>query len=180
MEAIIIEATNCMDQVIQGYEKEISKIRTGRANPNILDSIKINSYGDYVPLKSLASIKVVEARQLLVKPYDQNTTKAVAEALNNADLQIQINVDSNSIRLIFPVLTEDVRKRLVKDLAKVTEEYRVRVRNCRRESMQKLKGQNFPEDSSKKLEQDIQKVTNQKIDLINTIEQEKVADLMRV
>lgn len=180
MEAIILEATNCMDQVIQGYEREISKIRTGRANPNILDSIKINSYGDYVPLKSLASIKVVEARQLLVKPYDQNTTKAVAEALNNADLQIQINVDSNSIRLIFPVLTEEVRKRLVKDLAKATEEYRVRVRNCRRESMQKLKGENLPEDSSKKLEQDIQKVTNQKIDLINTIEQEKIADLMKV
>lgn len=180
MEAIILEATNCMDQVIQGYEKEISKIRTGRANPNILDSIKINSYGDYVPLKSLASIKVVEARQLLVKPYDQNTTKAIAEALNNADLQIQINVDSNSIRLIFPVLTEEVRKRLVKDLAKTTEEYRVRVRNCRRESMQKLKGENLPEDSSKKLEQDIQKVTNQKIDLINTIEQEKIADLMKV
>lgn len=180
MEAIILEATNCMDQVIQGYEKEISKIRTGRANPNILDSIKINSYGDYVPLKSLASIKVVEARQLLVKPYDQNTTKPIAEALNNADLQIQINVDSNSIRLIFPVLTEEVRKRLVKDLSKATEEYRVRVRNCRRESMQKLKQGNLPEDSSKKLEQDIQKVTNQKIDLINTIEQEKVADLMRV
>ncbi|MBE4703925.1 ribosome recycling factor [Spiroplasma platyhelix] len=181
MEAIILEATNCMDHAIQNYEKEISKIRTGRANPNILDSIKINSYGDYQPLKSLASIKVVEARQLVIKPYDQNSTKAIAEALNNADLQIQINVEnSNSIRLIFPTLTEEVRKRLVKDLAKVTEEYRVKVRNCRRDSMQKVKVQNLPEDSAKKVEQDIQKLTNKKVELINTIEQEKVADLMKI
>lgn len=180
MEAIILEATNCMDHAIQGYEKEISKIRTGRANPNILDSIKINSYGDYQPLKSIASIKVVEARQLLVKPYDQNTTKAIAEALNNADLQIQINVDSNSIRLIFPTLTEEVRKRLVKDVAKITEEYRVKIRNCRRDAMQKVKTQALPEDNAKKVEQDIQKLTNKKIELINSIDQEKVADLMKI
>lgn len=180
MEAIILEATNCMDQVIRGYEKEISKIRTGRANPNILDSVKINSYGDYQPLKSLASIKVVEGRQLLVKPYDQNATKAIAEALNNADLQIQINVDSNSIRLIFPTLTEEVRKKLVRDLAKVTEEYRVKIRNCRRDAMQKVKAQSLPEDSAKKIEQDIQKLTNKKIELVNSIDQEKVDDLMKV
>lgn len=181
MEALILETTNCMDKVIQLYEREISKIRTGRANPNILDNIKINSYGDYQPLKSLASIKVVEARQLLVKPYDQNTVKAVVEALNNADLQIQINVEnSNAIRLIFPTLTEDVRKRLVKDLAKITEEYRVKIRNCRREAIQKLKIENLPEDNEKKVEQDIQKLTNNKIELINSIDQEKIDDLMRI
>lgn len=181
MDALILETTNCMDKVIQGYEKEISKIRTGRANPNILDNVKINSYGDYQPLKSLATIKVVEARQLLIRPYDQSTIKAIAEALNNADLHIQINVEnSNAIRLIFPTLTEDVRKRLVKDLAKVTEEYRVKIRNCRREAIQKLKGQNLPEDNEKKTEQEIQKITNQKVELINNIDQDKVNDLMHV
>lgn len=181
MEALILETTNCMDRVIQNYEKEISRIRTGRANPTILDSLKINSYGDYQPLKSLAAIKVVEARQLLIKPYDQNTTKAIAEALNNADLQIQVNVENNNaIRLIFPTLTEEVRKRLVKDLAKITEEYRVKVRNCRRDAIQKLKTQNLPEDNEKKVEQDIQKLTNKKIELINTIDDEKVAELMKV
>ncbi|KMQ98344.1 ribosome recycling factor [Lasius niger] len=181
MEALILETTNFMDKVIQNYEKEISRIRTGRANPTILDNVKINSYGDYQPLKSLASIKVVEAKQLLIKPYDQHITKAVAEALNNADLQIQVNVENNSaIRLIFPALTEEVRKRLVKDLAKITEEYRVKVRNCRRDAIQKLKTQNLPEDNEKKVEQEIQKLTNKKIELINTIDQEKIADLMKV
>lgn len=181
MEALILETTNCMDKVIEIYEKEISKIRTGRANPSILDDLKINSYGDYQPLKSLATVKVVEARQLLIKPYDQSTVKAIAEALNHADLHVQISVESNNaIRLIFPTLTEDVRKRLVRDLAKITEDYRVKVRNCRRDAIQKLKTQNLPEDNEKKAEQDIQKLTNQKIDLINNIDKDKVNDLMQV
>lgn len=180
MEALILEITNCMDKVIQNYEKEISKVRTGRANPSMLDHIKINTYGDFQPLKALASIRVEEARQLVVKPYDQNTTKSIAEALNNADLKVQINVDSNSIRLIFPTLTEDVRKGLVRDLAKTTEEYRVKIRNCRRDGIQKLKNQDLPEDNEKKSEQEIQKLTNVKIDLINKIDQEKHDDLMKI
>jgi len=181
MDELILETTNFMDKVIQNYETQISKIRTGRANPNILDNIKISSYGDYQPLKSVAAIKVVEARQLLIKPYDQSTIKAIVEALNNANLHIQINVENNSsIRLIFPDLTEEIRKNLVKDLAKITEEFRIKIRNCRREAIQKLKNQNLSEDNEKKVEQQIQKLTNSKIELINNIDEEKIVALMKV
>ncbi|MDQ7982779.1 MAG: ribosome recycling factor [Spiroplasma sp.] len=181
MDALILETTNCMDRVIQTYEKEISKIRTGRANPDILDHVKINSYGSFEPLKSIAQIKVPEARQLLIKPYDPNSIKAIVEALNHSGLNLQFTVENNNaVRIVFPILTEDVRKRLVRDLAKITEEFRIKIRNCRREAIQKLKVQNLPEDNEKKSEQSIQKLTDEKVSLINTIDKEKISDLMQV
>ncbi|MCL6428536.1 Ribosome-recycling factor [Spiroplasma sp. JKS002669] len=181
MDALILETTNCMDKIIQNYEKEISKIRTGRANPDILDHVKISAYGNFEPLKSVAQIKVPEARQLLIKPYDPNSIKVIVEALNHSGLNLQFTVENNNaIRITFPVLTEDVRKRLVRDLAKITEEFRIKIRNCRRDAIQKLKTQNLPEDNEKKSEQSIQKLTDEKVNLINNIDKDKVADLMQI
>lgn len=180
MDALILETSNLMDGVISNYEKEISKIRTGRANPNILENVKVRVYGDIQPLNSVASIKVTEARQLSIKVFDSSNVKTIVEAINHADLKVQVQVDATTIRLTFPTLTEELRKHLVRDLAKVTEEFRIKIRNHRRDALQRLKQQNLPEDNEKKQQEEIQKLTNQKIDLINNIDKTKIADLMHV
>ena len=181
MEEALIEATiNSMDKVIQNYEEEISKMRTGRANPNILDKIRIDSYGDFQPLKSVATIKVVEATQLLIKPYDPSSTKAIAEALNKANLQGQISVEKLTIRLTFSKPTEELRKSLVKELVKVTEKYHAKIRECRHKAMKELEIQNLPEDDSKKVKQEIQKITDQKTDELKVVKARKENELTTI
>lgn len=180
MEELILQTTKLMSNVIESYEREISKVSTGRANPNILNNIKIELYGQLEPLKSVAAVKVPEARQLLIKPYDPTTSKSIAAALNQADLKVQIKVESDGIRLIFPVLTQDLRKKLVKELSKTTEEYRVKIRNLRRDAINEAKKAEVSEDILRKIENDIQKLTNEKIDSLNNVEKEKVNDLMSI
>ena len=180
MEVILLTATNGMDEVIGHYEKEISKIRTGRANPNILDGVNIKCYGSIDALSNNAQIKIADAHQLLIKPYDRNLLKDITAAITKADLKVQIKNEAETIRLIFPQLTEEVRKSLVKKLAHVTEECKVKIRNVRREAVDALKKMKLPEDEQRSGEKKIQKLTDDKINHLVKIEENKVAELMKI
>ncbi len=180
MEVIILEATNLMNEIILRYKNEINKIRTGRANPNILEGINVRCYGGVDSLSNIAQVKVAEAHQLLIKPYDRSLIKDITEAVTKADLKLQIKSEAENIRLIFPQLTEDVRKTLVKDLSKKTEEYKVKIRNCRRDAIQNLKKIKLPEDQEKYAETTIQDLTDSKIKELVLIENNKKADLMKI
>jgi len=180
MEVILLETNNQMQEVILHYQREISKIRTGRANPNILDNIHVSVYGSHEALLSVAAIKVPEPRQLLIKPYDRNIIKNITEAINKADLKLQIKTETDAVRLIFPFLTEDVRKSLVRDLNKITEEFKIKIRNIRRDAIHNLKKLNLPEDQLKVQENKIQDVTNKNITQITEIEKVKEQELMQI
>lgn len=180
MEVIILEATHGMDEIILRYQSEINKIRTGRANPNILEGINVRCYGGTDNLNNIAQVKVAEAYQLLIKPYDRNLIKDITAAITKADLKLQIKTEAEHIRLIFPQLTEEIRKSLVKDLNKKTEEYKVKIRNCRRDAVQNLKKLKLPEDQEKHSETAIQTLTDSKIKKLMLIESNKKAELMKI
>lgn len=180
MEVIILEATNDMNEIILHYKNDINKIRTGRANPNILHGINVRCYGDVVSLSSIAQVKVAEAHQLLIKPYDRSLIKAITEAITKADLKLQIKTETEHVRLIFPQLTEEIRKSLVKDLNKKTEEYKIKIRNCRRDAVQILKKLKLSEDQEKHGEVIIQDLTDNKIKELVLVETNKKTDLMKI
>lgn len=180
MEVIILESTNLMNEIILRYKSEINKIRTGRANPNILEGINVRCYGGVNSLYNIAQVKVAEAHQLLIKPYDRSLIKDITEAVTKADLKLQIKTEAENVRLIFPQLTEEVRKSLVKDLSKKTEEYKVKVRNYRSDAVQNLKKIKLPEDQEKHAETIIQELTNSKIKELVAIESSKKTNLMKI
>ena len=180
MELIILAATNSMEEVITNYMHELNKIRTGRANPNILNDINIKCYGTMDSLSHNAQIKVADAHQLIIKPHDRSLVKAVTEAVTAADLRLQIKTESDVVRLIFPQLTTDVRKSLVKDLAKITEIYKIKIRNIRRDAIQNLKKMDLPEDQIKIGEIKIQKLTDSKVTELMIMEKNKSDDLMTI
>lgn len=180
MEVILLEATNFMNEIILRYKSEINKIRTGRANPNILEGINVKCYGGVDSLHNIAQVKVAEAHQLLIKPYDRSLIKNITEAVTKADLKLQIKTEAENVRLIFPQLTEEVRKSLVKDLNKKTEEYKIKIRNCRRDAVHNLKKIKLSEDQEKHGETTIQELTDSKIKELIVIENHKKDDLMKI
>lgn len=113
---ILLELEEKMEEVIEGFKKEINKIRTGRANPALVEDIKVEYYGVLTPLKQISSISVQEGTQLYIKPYDRNSLKDVNQAVTAANLGINPQNDGTGIRLVFPKLTEDRRKELVKEV----------------------------------------------------------------
>lgn len=118
---------------IQWMESEFSKIRTGRVSPSILEHVKVESYGELVPLQNVANISVPEARVLIVKPYDASTIKDVAAGINQANLGVNPQVDADKIRITFPPLTEDMRRDLVKKSKVIAEDTKVKIRKIRQE-----------------------------------------------
>ncbi|WP_308149753.1 ribosome-recycling factor [Spiroplasma sp. AdecLV25b] len=180
MEIIVLTTTKEMDNVISHYKQEINKIRTGRANPAILDAINIRCYGSMDRLSHNARINVEGAHQLVVRPHDRSLVKAITEAITAADLRLQIKTEADAVRLIFPQLTEEIRKSLVKDLAKITEDYKIKIRNVRRDAIHSLKKQELPEDQNKKGEEIIQKLTDIKITELMKVEKNKITELMKI
>lgn len=180
MEVIILEATNVMNEIILRYKSKINKIRTGRVNPNILEGINVKCYGGVDSLHNIAQVKVAEAHQLLIKPYDRSLIKDISEAVTKADLKLQIKTEAENVRLIFPQLTEEVRKELVKDLKKKTEKCKEDIRNCRRDAIHNLKKIKLPKDEEEKAKITIQKLTDNKIEELMVIENNKKADLMEI
>lgn len=180
MEVIILTTTPEMDNVISNYKQEINKIRTGRANPAILDAINIRCYGNMDKLSHNARINIEGPHQLVVRPHDRSLVKAITESITAADLRLQIKTEADAVRLIFPQLTEEIRKSLVKDLAKITEDYKIKIRNVRRDAIHNLKKQDLPEDQNKRGEEQIQKITDTKIIELVKVEKDKIAQLMKV
>lgn len=172
-----------MEKTLESLMNEYASIRAGRANPHVLDKIKVDYYGTPTPIQQVGNISVPEARIILIQPWEKSLLKAIEKAIQTSDLGINPNNDGSSIRLVFPELTEERRKDLVKEVKKKGEESKVAVRNSRRDgndSFKKLAKEDVSEDEIKMLEEQLQKVTDKFIKEIDGMVEEKSKEIMTV
>ncbi len=179
-EEIIKEFENELKTSIESLEGRLKKISAGRANPSVLDTVMVNYYGSLTPLKSLVTISVPEARQLLIKPFDKSSLASIEKAIFEADLGLTPNNDGETIRIIIPQLTEERRKELVKQAKATCEEGKVAIRNQRRDAMELLKEASLSEDVLKRGEEEIQNLVSKYNKNIDEILDSKTKDLMSV
>ncbi|HIT49433.1 MAG TPA: ribosome recycling factor [Candidatus Pelethenecus faecipullorum] len=176
----LLEAEEKMDKAIAAYERELSTVRTGRANASLLDSIAIEYYGVVTPIKQLASITVPEANQLYIKPFDKSSCKEIERAILASPLGLTPQNDGNGVRLILPQMTEERRRELTKVVGKMEEQAKVAVRNIRRDTNDQIKKLDLPEDDCKSALEDVQKLTDEKIALVDDLTTKKNKDLMSI
>ncbi|MDY0277300.1 MAG: ribosome recycling factor [Acholeplasma sp.] len=177
LEIVMFEAEENMEKAIESLRRELSGIRTGRANPALLDRITIDYYGVESPLKQIASISVVEGTQLLIKPFDKSTLKQIEHAINASDLGINPQSDAQGVRLVLPSLTGDRRKQLAKDVEKLSEDIKIVIRNVRRVTNDSVKKLELPEDVEKGSLDDVQKLTDKYIEKTEVVAKEKIKEI---
>ena len=173
-----------MQKSLENYQGELASIRSGRANPHILDKIKVDYYGTPTGLQQVGNVSVPEARVIMIKPYDKTMLKSIEKALQVSDIGINPSNDGTAIRLVFPELTEDRRKELCKDVKKKGEECKVAVRNIRRDGVDAFKkltkSEDLSEDIVKDLQDELQKVTDKYIKKVDEAAAEKEKEIMTV
>ena len=173
-----------MEKAVGAYERNLSEIRAGRANPAVLNKVKIDYYGVPTPISQVAGVSVPEARLIVIQPWDASVLKDIEKAILTSDIGINPNNDGKVIRLAFPELTEERRKELVKDIKKMAEEAKVVVRSVRRDGIDefktKQKNSEITEDDLKVAESEIQKLTDAKIADIDAILEKKEKEVMSV
>ena len=173
-----------MDKTIQSFRKDIGTLRTGRANASMLDIIKVDVYGQQMPINQIATVNVPEARMISVQVWDQANTVLVDKAIKESDLGVNPQVDGQIVRIRIPDLTEERRKELIKVLKGMGEKSKVSIRNIRREANEELKkllnGKKISEDVSESLEKNIQKFTDDNIANIDKILAEKEKEISQI
>ncbi|MGY6172414.1 ribosome recycling factor [Candidatus Mycoplasma pogonae] len=170
-----------MKRAFDHFEKELNKIATGRVNPQLVSYIKVEYYGELTPIEQIANIVVAQAQQLLIKPFDITSVKTIVSVLNDHKLDVQISNEGNQIRLIFPQMTTERRRDLVKKVGKIAEEAKVQVRLTRQNILKQIKNdEEITEDLEKKYSDDVQKITDKYIQKINDMINEKEKDLMTI
>ena len=178
------ELESKMDKTISVFEQNLSEVRAGRANPAILNKVSVEYYGTPTPINQVAGISVPEARLIVIQPWDASILKEIEKAILASDIGINPNNDGKVIRLSFPELTEERRKELVKDIKKMAEESKVAVRAIRRDGIDKAKAMQknseITEDDLRAAEEDIQKLTDKKIDQIDKILEAKEKEILTV
>ena len=178
---LIMETEEKMELALDQYDENLAKISVGRANPKILDRVKVDYYGTLTQVNQIASISVPEPRQLLIKPYDMTTTKHIVGAINSASLGVNAVDEGDKARITFPELTTDRRRDLVKSLGQYTEQARVKVRNARQDANKAIKAEDsLPEDDSKAMQEDVQKLTDKFIAKIDARTKDKESELMTI
>lgn len=181
MKQILDNATVKMNKAIDALHSNLATIRTGRANPQILDRVHIDYYGSSTPINQVSSISVVEGRQLCIKPFDKSIMKEIEKAIEIADLGLVPQNDGTVIRINVPALTEDRRRELTKSANKMGEEAKIAVRNVRREANDAVKkDKELTEDQAKQANEKIQKLTDEYVKKIDTIVDEKSKEIMAV
>jgi ribosome recycling factor len=179
---LLTEAEHKMDQATEHVASEFSTVRTGRANPQLLQRITVEYYGSPTPLQQLASISVPEPRMLVVQPFDKTTVNDIERALQTSDLGLNPTNDGNVIRIAFPPLTEERRKDLIKLVRNMAEEGRVAVRNVRRHSksdMEAMHGE-ISDDDIRRGEDELQKLTDRYVEKIERLLGHKEEELLEV
>lgn len=177
----ITDAKARMQGAQDALQRELGSIRTGRANPRILDRIEVEYYGAMTPLNQVASISVPEARILLITPFDKSVLEEIIRAINMSDLGLNPASDGNIVRLAIPQMTEEGRKELAKQVKAEAEKAKVSVRNVRRDAMDSVKkDKELPEDVARKAEDAIQKLTDDNIKAIDAIAAEKEKELLTI
>ena len=173
-----------MDKTILSFKKDISTLRTGRANTNMLDTIKVDVYGQMMPIEQLATVSVPEARLISIQVWDKANTSIIESAIQKSELGINPQIDGQLIRLRIPDLTEERRKELIKILKNMEEKSKVSIRNIRREANEdlkkKLKDKIISEDENKKFEKNIQKLTDKNIETIEKISSNKEKEISQI
>ncbi|MFI3330044.1 MAG: ribosome recycling factor [bacterium] len=177
---ILLEAEERMQKSIDSYQRELNSVRTGRANPQLLDSIMIDYYGTPTPVKQVANVSVPEASQLLIKPFDKSVLKDIESAINASDLGLTPQNDGSSIRLVLPQMTTERRQELVKKVTKSQEGAKVAVRNVRRDCNDDLKKLDLPEDDLKGYLDDVQKLTDKFVAEVEKITAIKEKELLTI
>ncbi len=172
-----------MKKTMANLEGELGTIRAGRANPNVLNKIKVDYYGTPSPIQQVANVAVPEARMIQIQPWEKNMLKVIEKAIQVSDLGINPTNDGSTIRLVFPELTEERRKELVKDVKKKGEGAKVAIRNIRRDgndAFKKLKGAEVSEDEIKDMETDLQKLTDKYVKEVDKAVESKSKEVMTV
>ena len=173
-----------MEKSIGAFKEKLSEIRAGRANPAILNKVKIDYYGTPTPINQVAGVSVPEARLIVIQPWDVSVLKDIEKAILASDIGLNPNNDGKVIRLAFPELTEERRKELAKEIRKIAEEAKVAIRAIRRdgivEAKAKQKNSEITEDELKSAETEIQKITDKYIDEIDKILADKEKEIMSV
>ena len=172
-----------MQKSLNNLEEEYSAIRAGRANPHVLDKLKVDYYGTSTPIQSVANVNVPEPRMIQIQPWEASMVKEIEKAIMTSDLGINPTNDGKVIRLVFPELTEERRKELAKDIKKKGENAKVAIRNIRRDandSFKKLAKEDVSEDEIKELEDQAQKMTDKYISLIEKAVEVKTKEILTV
>lgn len=173
-----------MNKTISVFEENLSEIRAGRANPAILNKITVDYYGVPTPINQVAGISVPEARMILIQPWDMNLLKEIEKEILKSDIGINPNNDGKVIRLNFPELNEERRKEIVKDIRKLAEEAKVAIRSIRRDAMDEAKEtqkkSEITEDDLKNEENEIQKLTDKKVEEIDSMLASKEREVMSI
>ncbi len=181
---IYTEARSRMKGAIQSLEEDLAGIRTGRANPALVEKMQVEYYGSPTPLQQLASVGVPEPRTLLIRPYDPSTLRDIERAILSSNLGVTPNSDGKAIRLNLPPLTEERRRDLVRIVKHRVEEARVAIRNVRRDTIKDLREfeneKLISEDDLKRGEDELQKITDEFVGATNTVSERKEKEVMEV
>ena len=173
-----------MDKSISSFKKDISTLRTGRANTSMLDTIKVDCYGQLMPVEQLGTVSVPEARLISIQVWDKSNVSLIDSAIQKSDLGINPQIDGQIIRLRIPDLTEERRKDLIKILKNMSEKSKISIRNIRREANEelkkKLKDKNISEDQNKNFEKIIQKITDTSIEKVDQITSDKEKEIIQI
>ena len=184
MDSVLKQSEDKMKKSIDRLSEEYAVIRAGRANPAILDRIMVDYYGTKTPINQMAGVSVSEARVLVINPWDASALSAIEKAINQADIGINPTNDGKVLRLVFPQLTEERRKEIVKDINKIKEESKVAIRNIRRDAMDKIKAlkkeNSVSEDEIKDKEDEIQDLVNKYINKIDEMSALKEKEILEI
>jgi len=178
------EARAAMDKAVKSLKREMAKVRTGRASVSLLDDVKVDYYGVPTPLSQVATLSVPEARLITVQPWEKNLIPDIEKAIFKADLGLTPSSDGQLIRLPVPALTEERRREMVKIIKRMAEEAKISVRNSRRDANETLKmlekEKEITEDDLKRSEKDVQQLTDEFVNTIDSIVQSKEKEVMEV
>lgn len=184
MEEKIKQYKEKMEKTIHVLQEDFLTIRAGRANPHVLDKIKVNYYGTPTPIQQVGNITVPEARMILIQPWEKSLLKEIEKAINISELGIHPTNDGSVIRLVFPELTEERRKELVKDIKKKGEAAKIAIRNIRRDAIDHMKkaekASEISEDDLKLFEEKMQKETDKAVEKIDSAVEAKSKEILTV
>jgi ribosome recycling factor len=182
IESIYQETKDNMGKSIDALKNEFNRVRTGRASLTILDGIRVDYYGTLTPLNQMATLSVPESRLITIQPWDISVIKEVEKAILKSDLGLTPSNDGKIIRISIPPLTEERRKELVKVINKISEDHKIAVRNIRRDSNELLKGLkkdgDISEDDAFKAQEQVQKITDEHIKLIDDVNKDKEKEIL--
>lgn len=170
-----------MEKAIEAFRNNLNKVRTGRANPAILNGIDVDYYGSPTPINQIASVSIQEGKTIVIKPYDASSLKDIERAINASSIGLPPQNDGSVVRITVPALTEETRKGYCKDVKNMAEETKVVIRNIRRDGNEEVKkDKTLPEDVAKDLQDKIQKATDKYVSKVDEVAKEKEEEIMKI